>query len=172
MKIGSKSKRISAGNDISSEVSNSAIRSRSQKGGTLVEVIIATCILGIMGGGIISSINYGMFMMRLARENARASQVMLEVMESVRLYNWNQVTANGYVPVLFTNYYDPQGTTGQQGPAYYGTITVSNCPIGTSYATNIRQFTVTLQWNTMGRIDHSRSTTTYVSKDGLQNYVY
>ena len=138
----------------------------------MVEVVIATVILAIMGGGIISSINYGMFMMRLARENARATQIMLEKLESIRLYDWTEVTAAGYVPSTFTDVYDPQGSANQQGVTYNGTMTVSNCPVGTSYSTNMRQFTVTLQWTTAGRINHNRSLSTYVARDGMQNYVY
>jgi Tfp pilus assembly protein PilV len=145
---------------------------KSQAGGTLVEVVIATVILAIMGGGIISSINYGWFMMQLARENARGTQIMLEKLESIRLYNWSEVTSNGYVPATFTDFYDPQGATNQQGAVYNGTMTVSNCPIGTTYSTNMRQFTVTLQWTTAGRINHNRSLSTYVARDGMQNYVY
>jgi type II secretory pathway pseudopilin PulG len=147
-------------------------RRKGQRAATLVEVVIATCILSIMGAGITSSIYYGFNMMRLARENARATQVMVEVLESVRLFNWSQVTSNGFIPKQFTNCYDPQGAIGQQGPFYYGSIAVSNCPIGTSYATNMRQMTVSLQWSTMGKIDHSRSMSTYISRDGIQNYVY
>jgi hypothetical protein len=145
---------------------------QSQAGGTLVEVVIATVILGIMGGGIIGAINYGMFMMRLARENARATQVMVEKLESIRLYNWSEVITPNYVPATFTDVYDPQGAPGQQGAVYSGTMTVSNCPLGNTYSTNMRQFTVTLQWTTDNRINHTRSLSTYVSRDGMQNYVY
>jgi hypothetical protein len=145
---------------------------RSQSAGTLVEVIVATSILSIMGGGIISSINYGIFMMRLARENARATQIMLEKVESIRLYNWTEVTTPNYVPATFTDVYDPQGAPGQQGAVYNGTMSVDACPLSTSYSGDMRQFTVTLQWNTAGRINHNRSLVTYVAKDGIQNYVY
>lgn len=145
---------------------------KSQKGGTLVEVVIAVCILAIMGGGIISSINYGLFMMRLARENARATQIILEKLETIRLYNWTEVTNSGFVPVTFTNVYDPQAPANQQGAVYNGTMTISNVNFSTSYSTNMRQFTVTLQWNTAGRINHNRTMSTYVARDGLQNYVY
>src|SRR5690349_2810979 len=145
---------------------------KSQKGGTLVETVVAVAILAVMGGGIISSINYGMFMMRLARENARATQIMLEKLETIRLYSWTEVTNSGFVPTTFTDVYDPQGATNLQGAVYNGTMTISNVNFAASYATNMRQFTVTLQWVTAGRINHNRSMSTYVSKDGLQNYVY
>ncbi len=147
-------------------------RSAAERGTTLVEIVIATVILSILGAGIVGSINYGMFMMRLARENARATQVMLEKLESIRLYDWYQVTSNGFVPQVFTDVYDPQGQVGQQGVVYQGTMTVSNVPFAASYAANMQQFTVTLQWTTAGKINHYRELSTFVARDGIQNYVY
>ena len=40
-------------------------------GMTLMEVIMATGIIAITGAGVISSINYGLCIMRIARENQR-----------------------------------------------------------------------------------------------------
>jgi type II secretory pathway pseudopilin PulG len=145
----------------------------SQEGSTLIESVIATVILAIAFSAIIGSINYGMFMMRLARENARASQVLLEKTEALRLYNWDQIVySNGFLPSTFTAMYDPQGSTNNQGITYNGQMTISNVPFTASYSTNIRQINITLQWVTAGRINHSRSLATYIAKNGLQNYVY
>ena len=148
---------------------------KAQRASTIVEVVVATVIIAIAGAGVITSVNYGLFIMQLARENARASQIMLERLESVRLYNWTEVTNAGYVPSTFTDVYDPQAPTNSQGATYSGTLTVANPVFGTttpSYSNVMRQFTVTLQWTTMGKVPHTRSLTTYVAKDGLQNYVY
>ena len=143
-------------------------------GVSLVEVVMATGIIAITGGAVISSVNYGLCVIRIARENQRATQVMLERLESIRLYSWDQVTNSGFVPTTFTEAFDPTSGTAQ-GTTYYGTMTVSD-PVfsGTapSYAPNMRQFTVTLSWTNLGQIVHSRSLTTYVAKDGVQNYVY
>ena len=38
-------------------------------------------------------------------------------------------------------------------------------------AADLRELTVTLNWNTRG-IPHTRSITTYIAKDGIQNYVF
>lgn len=148
---------------------------KSEFASTLVEVIVATVIIAVVGAGIIGSINYGLFIMQLARENARATQIMLEKLESIRLYNWSEVTSNGYVPTAFTDYYDPQGGSNSLGTVYNGTLSVADAVFsGTtpSYSTNVRQFTVTVQWNTAGRVNHTRTLTTYVAKDGAQNYIY
>jgi len=148
---------------------------KGQLASTIVEVVIATVIIAIAGGGVITSVNYGLFIMQIARENARASQIMLERLESVRLYNWTEITNAGYVPTTFTDVYDPTATSNMQGTVYSGTLTVADPVFGagsTTYGNNMKQFTVSLQWNTRGRVPHNRSLTTFVAKDGLQNYVY
>jgi hypothetical protein len=140
----------------------------------LAEVVMATAIIAIVGGGVVSSINYGLLVMRIARENQRATQVMVERLEAIRLYNWDQVTSTNFIPTSFTEAYDLQNTNGQ-GVTYYGTLRVSAPTFSgstPSYAANMRQFTLSLQWTNAGRIKHSRNITTYVSKNGIQNYVY
>lgn len=137
-----------------------------------METLIATSILAIMGAGILNSINYGMFTMRLSRENSRATQILLEKTEAIRLYNWEQVTSGTYILPTFIAYYDPQ-VNANPGVSYQGTITISPATgVATSYAANMRQCTITLQWVTGGRINHSRSLSTLIAKDGIQNYVY
>ena len=148
---------------------------KSEFAGTLIEVIVATVIIALAGAGIIGSINYGMYITQLARENGRATQIMLEKLESIRLYSWSEVTNSGFVPATFVDFYDPQGATNNQGVTYNGTMTVSNAAFSgatPSYANNMRQFTVTLTWTGNGGVTRTRSLNTYVAKDGLQNYVY
>lgn len=147
---------------------------RSNGGTTLAEVVIATAIIGIMAGGIITSFNYGFLTMQRIRENQRATQIMLEKAETIRLYNWDQVNTAGFVPSSFTETYDPQAAQGSQGITYYGQLTIGLAPFGSSsgYSTNLRQFTITLKWTGSGGIQRTRTLTTMVAKDGMQNYVY
>jgi hypothetical protein len=142
--------------------------------GTLIEVVIATVILSILGGGIMGAVNYGLFSMRCTRENQRATQIMLEKTEAIRLYNWDQVITDGFIPTNFIAYYDPQ-TTNMPGVIYNGTMAVLPVQFGgptPSYSNNMRQVTVTITWTTMGSINHYRTLTTYIARDGIQNYVY
>jgi type II secretory pathway pseudopilin PulG len=144
-------------------------------GVTLIEVVMATGIIAITGAGVISSINYGLCVMRIARENQRATQVMLEKLEAIRLYNWTEVTNAGFIPGSFTASYDPTSTTNRQGTVYYGTMAVGvPAFIGTTpnYAGSIRQFSVSLQWTNAGGMRHARTLSTYVAQNGVQNYVY
>jgi type II secretory pathway pseudopilin PulG len=139
---------------------------------TLVDVIMAIALLGVMASGIFGSFRYGFFTLQLARENQRATQILLEKVETLRLYSWDQVNTSNFIPAsLPPEYYDPQGASGSQGTVFNGTVTVANCPLGVSYAANMRLVTVTLAWTT-GNIPRTRSLTTYIAKDGLQNYVY
>jgi type II secretory pathway pseudopilin PulG len=144
-------------------------------GVTLVEVIMATGIIAITAAGVISSINYGLCVMRIARENQRATQVMLEKLEAIRLYSWEQVTNAGFIPSSFTAAYDPTSVGTRQGTTYFGTMSVT-APVfvGTTpnYSASLRQFSVTLSWTNAGGIRHGRSLSTYVAQNGVQNYVY
>lgn len=139
---------------------------------TLVEVVLATAILAIMASGLIGSYNYGFFVMEVVRENQRATQIMMEKVETIRLYNWNQVNTPNFIPATFTDYFDPQAPPGAKGITYYGTTSIGNAPFSTSYSTNMVQIQVTLTWSSNGRVSHTRSTSTLIAKDGIQNYVY
>lgn len=144
---------------------------KNKEGTTLVDVIMAVAITGIMASGVLGSLSYGFFVMQLARENQRATQIMLERTEAIRLYNWTQVTNATFIPTTFTDVYDPQAATNAQGVVYHGTLVKSSVPFSASYSSNMVQITLTLTWNTKA-IAHTRSLTTYIARDGIQNYVF
>jgi len=146
---------------------------RHVSGVTLVDVIMAVALLGVMASGIFGSFRYGFFTLQLVRENQRATQILLEKVETLRLYSWDQVNTPNFIPTnLPLEVYDPQAPVGGQGVTYYGTVSApTNVPFSTSYSTNMRQITITLRWTTRD-IPHTRSLTTYIAKDGIQNYVY
>jgi len=142
--------------------------------GTLVEVVIAVALLALVAGGVLGSFKYSFFEMGIVRENQRASQILLAKLETLRLYNWDQVRSNGFMPASFTDVYDPQAPVGNQGAGYTGFVSISNMPAAfstKSYYTNMRACTVVVTWRT-GALSHRRSVTTYIAKDGIQNYVY
>ena len=145
---------------------------KTESATTIMEVTIAILILLIIVGGLLGCFSYGFFAMRLARENQRATQILLEKVETLRLYSWDQVNSNGFIPTVFTDVYDPQAPTGSQGAAYSGTFTVSNFPPSVSYADSLRQVVVHVEWTNIHNILRKRTITTLVAKDGLQNYVY
>lgn len=136
----------------------------------MVDVIMATFVLGVMTVGIVGCFAYGFFVMRLARENQRATQILLEKIEIIRLYNWDQILTAGFVPTTFTEVYDPQSA--DKGIVYTGTLAITNVPFSNGYSSKMRQLVITLDWTTFGNLQRHRLISTLIAQDGLQNYVY
>lgn len=137
---------------------------------TLIEVILSVTIIGIAAAGLMGGITGSFFVMRMARENQRATQVMLERAEALRVFSWTQIT-NGSLPTTFTDWYM---TNGGPGAVYSGTITITNVPFScstSSYNTNMYEIDINVTWTTDG-VNRSRTMSTYVARDGMQNYVY
>src|SRR2546423_6347693 len=111
--IGDSVERVSTG--------RSSRRWRRLAGFSLLEASIGMGVIGTVVGAMLSGITAGTMTMRMTRENLRATQIMLEKVETIRLYNWDQVTTN-YIPNSFTNYYDPQSNPGLEGLQYHGTL--------------------------------------------------
>jgi type II secretory pathway pseudopilin PulG len=146
---------------------------KSENGFTMVDVVMSIALLGVMASGVFGSFRYGFFTLQRVRENQRATQILLEKVETLRLYRWDQVNTPGFIPsALPSEVYDPTAPAGQQGVTYTGTVSPpTNVPFSTSYSTNMRQLTITLKW-TSRNIPRTRTITTYIAKDGVQNYVY
>ena len=128
-------------------------------------------LFGTVAAALLSGFTGGFFTMQLARENQRATQIILEKTETIRLYNWDQVNTPGFIPATFTATYDPQGTNGANQIIYNGTLTIANAAINASYSNDMRQVTINLAWKT-GSVDRSRSYTTFIGRNGIQDYVY
>jgi hypothetical protein len=99
---------------------------------------------------------------------------MLEKVETIRLYSWQQVTNKGFIPTNFVAKYDPISQPSTSGLVYQGELyldPVSTNQLGASYAPNLRQVTVKLSWKT-GNLQRNREFKSYISRYGLQEYVY
>ncbi len=117
---------------------------------------------------------YGFTLTQLLRENQRATQIIMEKVEILRLYNWDQVNTAGFIPTEFTDVYDPQAVDGQ-GITYQGKLQLLDFPTSANapaYRTNLKQLVITLNWTTAGKIGHTRKLATVIAKNGEQNYVY
>jgi hypothetical protein len=139
--------------------------------------MVAVGVLGVSFVSLYAGISAGFAMTQVSRENMRATQIMVEKMEGIRLFNWNQVTASNMIPTKFAErYYPAVGNTPARGITYTGTITVTdpaslNFKPARSYDSNMRVVSVEVSW-TSGEVQRTRRMSTLVSKNGLQNYVY
>src|SRR5947208_3666196 len=87
---------------------------------SLVETVVGMGIMGTVATALFAGFTGGFFTMQMARENQRATQIILEKTETIRLYNWDQINTSGFIPSTFTASYDPQGTNSSTGTIYNG----------------------------------------------------
>jgi len=135
---------------------------------TLIEGMIGVAVMGVVFVSLYTGMASGFQSIRTAQENLRATQVMTEKFEAIRLYNWEQINTPGFIPDTFTARYAPNASN--PGITYSGTIRIS--PMGPEpYTTDMRMVTVVLTWQS-GPRTNTRVLTSYVGRYGLQNYVY
>jgi len=138
---------------------------------TLIEAVVAAGIVGVVFVSLYAGIASGFYSIQYARENLRATQIMMEKMEVIRVLTWSQINSNGFLPASFTSYYDPnpQGDSGM-GAVYNGTIKIEPVPLSTTYAGDLRRVYVKVTWKSRDQ-PRMREMETYYSKYGVQNYL-
>ncbi|MDB6032614.1 MAG: hypothetical protein JWM16_2952 [Verrucomicrobiales bacterium] len=161
-------------------------RGTGQQGFTLVEALVSLVIISFLVVSLSAGIAYGFKNDQLVREDARATQLLNEKIDKLRLLTWDQINDNTVVPDKFYCAFNPEDATlGDEGVTslkgagkykkaqliYIGAISITNGPSDVVYGTNMVSLTVTVSWTSSTGMDRSRSMTTYVSKYGLQNYV-
>ena len=148
---------------------------------TLVEVIVAVLVLSVMFVSLYGGFSSGFAVVKLARENLRATQIMMQKMETVRLLKWSQLLdTNNFLQPAFTDYYDPTATNANAFGATYKGFVSTNAATGVSpaYADNMRAVTVIIYWTNYLKgatnipIVRTRQMQTLVARYGMQNYVY
>jgi prepilin-type N-terminal cleavage/methylation domain-containing protein len=144
---------------------------------TLVEIMVAAALLSVMFLALFGGISYGFTVTRLARENVRATQIILEKMEGVRLYTFDQLVSSNMFSTDFTAPYYPLGmTNGSAGLTFYGKFTLSDPNTGAiGYNDNLRLVTVSVIWTnsySRSQVVRRRQMQTLVARYGVQNYTF
>jgi prepilin-type N-terminal cleavage/methylation domain-containing protein len=141
---------------------------------TLIEVMVSVGVIGILLISLYAGLAFGFRQIQVSREEERASQILAERMEIVRLVSWDQLmNLPGYVPTNFTASYSVLNPTNAVASSliYTGTVQVINAPGSEAYTNDLKMLAISLSWNSNG-VKHQRSMTTFVSRYGLQNYVF
>jgi len=144
-------------------------KKRPQAAFGLTESLIGVVIIGVVFTALYAGMTMGFQSVRGARENLRATQILLEKFEALRLYNWDQITTNNYIPTTFTNRYVLNPTAA--GTVYIGRVSIAPVPLTEVYRDDMRLVTVSVEW-TSNNNRRSRSFSSYVAKYGLQHYIY
>jgi len=148
-------------------------RRSSQSAFTMAEVMVALLVVSIAVNSLYTGVSSGFALVKLAREELRATQLMLQRLETMRLYTWSQLTDATYFSTNnYAAYYDPAGQANGSGGAVYtvSTAITTNTPAAT-YSPDMRRVTVQVSWSS-GQINRRREMSTYVARYGMQNYIY
>jgi type II secretory pathway pseudopilin PulG len=160
---------------------------------SLVETLVATLIVGIVALSLYGGFSAGFSAIVLSRENMRATQIMMEKVEYVRLLTWDQVAQNddpdevdlemevgdGHLPgEIVTNapFIMPSNFTARFVPGdqnttlYSGTLKVEDLPLTESYSNTVKLITVDITWTNSGRARSQRMQTLF-SRYGMQNNI-
>jgi hypothetical protein len=141
-------------------------------------VTIASAISAVMFVSLYGGISWGFATIKVAREDLRATQVALEKMETMRMYSWEQVNSNGFIPPTFTAPFFPiltndvSGGTNSSGVVYYGTTTLTNADVSSAYSNDVKRVIVTVSWTNDNHVAHTRKMETMISQYGMQRYIY
>jgi len=131
-------------------------------------------LVGITMVGMLGGLSWVVLSAQRAREDARATQLMEEKLDTLRLYSWDELNTAGFVPTSFVATYSTvsNGTTNEAaGLTYHGSIIISAAPVAETYNAALKQVTVSLQWTSSGRL-HRTQMATLVAQYGMQSFVY
>jgi hypothetical protein len=141
---------------------------------TIVEVVVAVLVLMTISIAFYAGLSSCFGVIESSREDLRATQIMVQKLEAMRLCTWTQLSN-----FSFLESYDPLDSSSQQaGVVYYGTVTTnvaSSISNSATYQPNICLVTVTVNWtnyNGVSSVGHSRQMQTQVARYGLQNYIW
>ena len=147
---------------------------RSTSGFTLVETVVSTFVVGTVTAALYGAFSTGFSMIKVSREDVRATQILLQQMETIRVSAYNKLTDPASYPTNTTVYFDEKNkASGKGGTPYTVTFNAQHLPSPkpqSQFYTNMMQVTVSASWLS-GNVQRSRSMQTYVSKQGLQQYV-
>ena len=144
---------------------------------TLVEVLMSGGILAIMATSLCAAFISGFASIKTTREELRATQIMTQKLEAIRLCTWAQLSN---CPTSFQEYYDPLGIPNSTaGTLYEGTFSTTgvatNIPSSVSYKDRLHLITLTVTWTNYinnSPIIHTRQMQTLSAYNGLQNYIW
>lgn len=144
---------------------------RTEQAFTLVESMVGFLILGITMAALFGGFSFGFNSIKLSQEEVRADQIMVQKLETLRIYSFSNIV-NGYIapPTNFTALYSTSNAV--HGVTYNGAMTVGPfVPSATleSYSNTLRQVTVSVSWFSEG-MNHTRTMRTLISTNGIATF--
>jgi len=173
-------------------------REKTSGGFLLIEAIVGMAVVGLLIAALYSALTSGFRTEQLDREDIRATQLLIEKMDELRVISWEQLLDPSITPTNFDASFNPdetpalrqrnflnmpalglgatnavaKGLQKYQSLVYYGTVDIVDSPNDTTYSSDMKQVTVTLKWKAQSGMTRTRSFTTFVARYGMQNYKY
>jgi Tfp pilus assembly protein PilV len=141
-----------------------------QSGFSVIEAMVGFLVLGITIAALFGGFSFGFNTIKLSQEEVRADQILVQKLESLRVYNWTNVIAPGYIPNSIPAYYSTSNAA--HGVTYNVQISVTPfVPSATpeSYSSSLRQVTASVSWFSEG-MNHTRTMMTLVSSNGIATF--
>src|SRR5262249_28937447 len=138
----------------------------SSLGFTLPEALVAVFAATIMIAALFATFTYGMGAVKLAREDLRATQILLQQMEKVRLTSFTEIQ-----DITSTERFDPSDEASGGGGTVYSISIKATMPTAADmvqpvyYTNKMLKIVGTATW-TNGSILRSRTLRTYASANG------
>ena len=148
------------------------VRRASASGFTLTETLVAVLIAGVMLPTLFTGLANAFSTVQATRENLRATQIMVQRMEAVRLASYKTLQDPAFYPTNYTEYYCPSGPTSGKGTVYTLQYNWTNglSSLPPSYRSNMMLVTVTASWKS-GNVQRTCSMQSYVARYGIQRYI-
>ena len=153
------------------------LKINADAGFSLVEATIGLALLAVVCLALYTGLGSTTFSVKLARENLRATQIMTEKLDTIRLYGWTQLTDGKYIPAKTTVSYYPHEQLPTELQRAHGNLvydvamSVEPAPVEEVYKNDLRMVTVELKWHS-GNMERTRKMSTLVSRYGLHKYIY
>src|SRR5213592_3886610 len=122
-------------------------------GFTLIESVVGIGVVGVMVVSLYAALTSGVRTVQLGREDQRATQILVQSLDQVRLFSWDQITNSAAVPATFTTYFDPEDdhvhskanahanyhANSHKSLIFKGTVTIADAPNDTTYSGDMKQ---------------------------------
>jgi hypothetical protein len=120
-------------------------------------------------GALYTGFGSGFSILRTTREDLRATQILINRMERVRVCTWSRLTDPLVNPPVSTEYFDSANQRMPYTVTYRATLpAVGSMP--EAYRADMMLINVDVTW-TSGRTPHRRSMQTHVARYGMQSYI-
>jgi hypothetical protein len=136
---------------------------------SLVEALVAVLLTGVVFLTVQYAMSWCFNVAGAVQEEARAAQILQEKIDTIRLYHWERMTNDGFLPATFAVPFSPTGSP-DTGLVFHGRMTLVDAPITQAYQTNLKLLTVEVSWISNDRTNQ-RSMTTFIAEHGMQTYI-